>query len=158
MIWQPAVSLTHTLPSPLLWVRHPHPPTGELTRFTQSPADVPVLLGGTLSIRGGFREFHRFTATTYLCEILITWAAPEGIRDSAKGKKKRLTECNHKKMFDPQYLNSAVPVQGAVWLHWGRLTESSDPTQHILLSVSTEEIRAHSLVHHLVFQRLFTIL
>lgn len=47
-------------------------------------------------------------------------------------------------------MNSAVPVQVAVWLHCSRLTEGSDPTQHILLSVSAEEIRTHSLVHHLV--------
>lgn len=47
-------------------------------------------------------------------------------------------------------LSGAVPVQSAVWLHRGRLTECSDPTQHILLSVGAEEIGAHSLVHHLV--------
>ena len=46
---------------------------------------------------------------------------------------------------------AAAPVQRAVRLHRRRLTEGADPTQHILLSVGTEEIRAHSLVHHLVF-------
>lgn len=53
---------------------------------------------------------------------------------------------------------AAAPVQRAVRLHRRRLTEGTDPTQHILLSVGTEEIRAHSLVHHLVLQRLLTML
>lgn len=44
---------------------------------------------------------------------------------------------------------ACVPVQRAVCFHWGRLTEGANPAQHILLSVSAEEIRTHSLVHHL---------
>lgn len=45
--------------------------------------------------------------------------------------------------------NGAAPVQSAVRLHGGRLIESSNPTQHVLLSVGAEEVGAHPLVHNL---------
>lgn len=53
------------------------------------------------------------------------------------------------------WTNSTAPVQNAVRLHGGRLTEGSDPTQHVLLSVGTEEVRAHPLVHDLRHKILF---
>lgn len=90
--WQPAVPLTHTPPPPLFWVRRPHPPASELTRFTQSPVDVPVFFGGTLCIRGGFGEVHWFTAATYLCEILVTWASPGSIKNAVE---KTIYQWNH---------------------------------------------------------------
>lgn len=62
-----------------------------------------------------------------------------------------MTQENHMRSVNhgEDEVKGSVPAQSAFWLHQGRLTESSDPAQHVLLSVGAEEVRAHPLVHNL---------